>query len=363
MRVIETMNKDSIFMKEAIALARLSLGRTAPNPSVGALVVKDGQVVGRGFHPKAGKPHAEVYALAEAGDNARGAALYVTLEPCNHFGKTPPCTEAIISAGISRVVVGTLDPNPIVAGKGIERLKEAGIGVDVGICEEECKDLIAWYAFWLVNGRPYVILKAAITLDGCVATTTGDSQWISSEESRQHVHELRNRVDGLIVGIGTVVNDDPLLTCRIEGGRDPVRIILDPQFEISKSAKCLGHGSLVFTTRSPNAWPEIIEQGTETVQIEADSSGLLPWASLFEHLGKMGLHCVMVEGGSGVYSSLLKSGLVDKLLFFIAPKVLGGGLPLVDWGSPAKIADSLKIVISKVSLSGGDILVEGTVGE
>ncbi len=185
MRVTETMDQDIFFMNEAIALARLSLGRTAPNPSVGALVVKDGQVVGRGFHPKAGKPHAEVYALAEAGDNARGAALYVTLEPCNHFGKTPPCTEAIINAGISRVVVGTLDPNPIVAGKGIERLKEAGIVVDVGICEEECNDLIAWYAFWLVNGRPYVILKAAITLDGCVATATGDSQWISSEESRQ----------------------------------------------------------------------------------------------------------------------------------------------------------------------------------
>ena len=163
-------------------------------------------------------------------DKARGATLYVTLEPCNHFGKTPPCTDAIIKAGISRVVVGTLDPNPIVAGKGIERLKDAGIVVDVGICEEECNDLIAWYAFWLVKaGRPYVILKAAITLDGCVATTTGDSQWISSEESRHYVHELRNQVDGLIVGIGTVLKDDPLLTCRMEGGRDPMRIILDPQ--------------------------------------------------------------------------------------------------------------------------------------
>jgi diaminohydroxyphosphoribosylaminopyrimidine deaminase/5-amino-6-(5-phosphoribosylamino)uracil reductase len=356
------MDKDITFMHEAIALARQAIGRTSPNPSVGALVVNGGHVVGRGFHPKAGKPHAEVYALEEAGDNARGAALYVTLEPCNHYGKTPPCTEAIIKAGISRVVVGTLDPNPIVAGKGIERLKDAGVVVDVGVCGEECNDLIAWYAFRLRNGRPYVILKAAITLDGRIATATGDSQWISSEESRHHVHELRNQVDGLIVGIGTVLKDNPLLTCRIEGGRDPMRIILDPQLDIPERAKCLGHGSLVFTTKSLAVRPEIIEHGTETVQMEADPSGLLPWTCVLEHLGKMGLHCVMVEGGSGVYSSLLRSGLVDKLLFFIAPKILGKGLPLVDWGSPARIADSLKVVITKVNLLGGDILVEGILG-
>lgn len=350
-------------MNEAIALARQAIGRTAPNPSVGSVVVKDGHIVGRGFHPKAGKPHAEVYALEEAGDKARGASLYVTLEPCNHFGKTPPCTEAIIKAGISRVVAGTLDPNPIVAGKGIGRLKAAGIMVDVGICEEKCNDLIEWYTFWLKVGRPYVILKAAITLDGCVATTTGDSQWISSEESRHYVHELRNQVDGLVVGIGTVLKDDPMLTCRMEGGRDPMRIILDPQLHIPQGAKCLGHGSLVFTAKSPAAGQGINEHGTETVQVETDASGLLPWASVLEHLGKRGLHCVMVEGGSGVYSSLLKSGLVDRLLFFIAPRILGGGLPLVDWGSPERIADSLKIVIKKVNLIGGDILAEGTLGE
>jgi diaminohydroxyphosphoribosylaminopyrimidine deaminase/5-amino-6-(5-phosphoribosylamino)uracil reductase len=287
----------------------------------------------------------------------------VTLEPCNHYGKTPPCTEAIIKAGISRVVVGTLDPNPIVAGKGIERLERAGIVVDVGVCAQECNDLIAWYAFWLVKGRPYVILKAAITLDGRVATASGDSQWISSEESRHYVHELRNRVDGLIVGIGTVLKDSPLLTCRIEGGRDPMRIVLDPQLEIPSDAKCLGQGSVVFTAGSPAARPEIVKHGAEIIQVETDPCGLLPWASVLEHLGKMGLHCVMVEGGSGVYSSLLKSGLVDKLLFFIAPKILGGGLPLVDWGSPERIADSLKFVIIKVNLSGGDILVEGILGE
>ena len=357
------MDSDSTFMNEAIALARQAIGRTAPNPSVGAVVVKDSRVVGRGFHPKAGKPHAEIYALEDAGDNARGATIFVTLEPCNHYGKTPPCTEAIIKAGISRVVVGAIDPNPIVAGKGIERLKDAGIVVDVGVCAQECNDLIEWYSFRLKNARPYVILKAAITLDGRIATSGGDSQWISSEESRHYVHELRNQVDGLIVGIGTVLKDTPLLTCRIEGGRDPMRIILDPQFKIPADAKCLGYGSLVFTTKPLAARPEIIQHGTDSVQMELGPSGLFPWACVLEHLGKIGLHCVMVEGGSGVYSSLLRSGLVDKLLFFIAPKILGGGLPLVDWGSPARIADSLKVVITKVSLIGGDILAEGVVGE
>ena len=185
-----------------------------------------------------------------------------------------------------------------------------------------CNDLIAWYAFWLMHGRPYVILKAAITLDGRIATATGDSQWISSEESRNYVHELRNQVDGLIVGMGTVLKDDPLLTCRMEGGRDPMRIILDPQLEIPERAKCLGHGSLVFTTKSLAAREEIIEHGTETVQMEADPSGLLPWAFVLEHLGKIGLHCVMVEGGTGVYSSLLRSGLVDKLLSSSHPRSL-----------------------------------------
>ncbi len=354
------MNHDITFMTQAVDLAGQAIGRTAPNPSVGAVVVRDGRVIGRGFHPRAGMPHAEVYALDEAGDRARGATLYVTLEPCNHHGKTPPCTEAIIKAGISRVVAGTPDPNPKVAGKGIARLREAGIHVDVGVCEKECKELIEWYAFWMKKGRPYVILKAAITLDGKVASATGDSQWISSEESRGYVHELRNRVDGIIVGIGTVTKDDPMLTCRMEGGRDPMRIILDPFFEVMKDARCLGKESILFTAKPPDSRVEISESGTRIVQLEADASGMIPWEAVLVHLGEMGLHAVMVEGGSGIYSSLLKSGLADRLLFFIAPKILGGGLPLVDWGSPSRIADALGFVIAQVRLVGGDILVEGT---
>ncbi|HPI93663.1 MAG TPA: bifunctional diaminohydroxyphosphoribosylaminopyrimidine deaminase/5-amino-6-(5-phosphoribosylamino)uracil reductase RibD [Deltaproteobacteria bacterium] len=352
-------NPDITFMNEAIALARQAIGRTAPNPSVGAVIVKDGQVVGRGFHPKAGMPHAEVYALREAGEEARGAALYVTLEPCDHHGRTPPCTESVIRAGISRVIVGTLDPNPLVAGKGIERLKTAGITVDTGVCEEVCRDLILWYGTWMEKKRPYVILKAAVTLDGRIAAATGDSQWISSEVSRAFVHELRNRVDGVMVGSGTVVSDDPLLTCRMEGGRDPVRIILDPRLEVPHTARSLGKGAVVFTIRREDDRPGPVESGVQVIRMEPDASGMIPWDAVFGTLGGMGLHAVMVEGGSGVYSSLLKSGLVDRLLIFIAPKILGGGIPLVDWGKPERIADALRFVISRTDILGGDILVEG----
>lgn len=349
-------------MNEAVALARQALGRTAPNPSVGAVVVKDSQVLGRGFHPAAGMPHAEVYALREAGEGARGADLYVTLEPCDHHGKTPPCTEAIINAGISRVVVGALDPNPLVAGRGIERLRAAGITVDTGVCGEACRDLILWYGTWMEKKRPYVILKAAITLDGRIASATGDSRWISSDESRALVHELRNRVDGVLVGSGTVLSDDPRLTCRTDGGRDPLRIILDPRLEIRRTARCLGRGAVVFTLLPEDARPGLKESGTRIVRMEPDASGRIPWADILGALGTMGLHAVMVEGGSGVYSSLLRSGLVDRVVVFIAPRILGGGVPIVDWGRPERIADGLGLVITRTGMVGGDILVEAVIG-
>ena len=345
-------------MKEAIALARQGLGRTAPNPPVGALVVKDGYIIGKGFHPKAGMPHAEVYALESAGEEARGATLYVTLEPCDHIGRTPPCTQTVIKAGISRVVVGCVDPNPKVSGKGIERLRSSGIGVEIGVCKDEARELIAWYSTWLREKRPYVILKAAITLDGRIAASNGDSRWISSPESRALVHELRNHADGVLVGISTVRHDDPMLTCRIEGGRDPLRIVLDAGFEAPVEAKCLGEGSLLFTAKHQYSRPEIAGKGTEVVMIDADASGMLPWDQVLSHLGTMGLHAIMVEGGSGVYTSLLRSGFIDKLMIFIAPKILGGGIPLVDMGPTESIAQSLNLLITGMKRIGADILVE-----
>jgi diaminohydroxyphosphoribosylaminopyrimidine deaminase/5-amino-6-(5-phosphoribosylamino)uracil reductase len=354
----QNMEDDTALMKEAIALARQGLGRTAPNPPVGALVVKDGEIAGKGFHPKAGMPHAEIYALQAAGLRARDATLYVTLEPCNHHGRTPPCTQAIIEAGIGRVVIGTVDPNPKVAGRGIERLQGSGLEVTAGVCRDEADDLISWYATWLKEGRPYVILKAAITLDGRIAASSGDSRWISSEESRTVVHELRDHVDGIIVGVGTVVKDDPLLTCRIEGGRDPMRIILDTDFAVPAASKCLGEGSLVFTAKPQDSRPEITERGAKVVWLEPDAAGMLPWEQVLAHLGGSGLHAVMVEGGSSVYTSLLESRCVDKLMVFIAPKILGSGIPLVSRDSPEGIAQSLRLVITEVKRSGPDILVE-----
>lgn len=354
------MNDDSTYMQQAILLAKQGLGRTAPNPPVGAVVVKDGRVVGEGFHPKAGMPHAEVYALRQAGDDAQGATLYVTLEPCSHHGKTPPCTEAIIDAGIARVVTGTPDPNPIVAGRGIERLRTSGIEVEVGIERQACEDLIKWYAFWMKAKRPFVIAKAAMTLDGKIATLSGDSKWISSEASRQAVHELRNRVDGILVGIGTVLKDDPQLTCRTAGGRDPLRIILDKDFEVGLSARVLGENCIVFTATDPESRPEIARTGTRVVKMPLDGTGRFAWKDILAYLGEKGFHALLVEGGSSIHSGLILSKNVDQILIFVAPKLLGRGIPLVDWEAPEKIADAHGLVITGVKTIGGDVLVEAS---
>ncbi|MGC9324427.1 MAG: bifunctional diaminohydroxyphosphoribosylaminopyrimidine deaminase/5-amino-6-(5-phosphoribosylamino)uracil reductase RibD [Desulfomonilia bacterium] len=357
------MNPDELFMQEAISLARQGLGRTAPNPPVGAVVVRDGQVVGSGFHPMAGKPHAEVYALGAAGGKAKNATLYVTLEPCTHYGKTPPCTEAIIQSGVTRVVIGTPDPNPIVEGKGIERLRTSGIDVVVGVGQEGARELIRFYDTWMTLRRPYVILKAAMSLDARIATESGDSKWISSEESRACVHELRNRVDGILVGVGTVLADDPELTCRIPEGRDPMRIILDPKLRTPPDSRCLGERALIITAASPENRPDIASSGTDMIQLPADHQGRIPWNDILSTLGEKGLHAVMVEGGSAVFTGLIQSSSVDEFMIFIAPKLLGGGIPLVNWGSPENVADSLSLVITGVSTMGGDVFITARLGE
>ncbi len=354
------MNSDSTYMKQAISLAKQGLGRTAPNPPVGAVVVKNGRLVGEGFHPKAGMPHAEVYALRQAGYDAAGATIYVTLEPCSHYGKTPPCTEAIIKAGITRVVVGTLDVNPIVAGRGIERLRSSGIEVVVGVEQQACEDLIKWYAFWMKSRRPFVIAKAAMTLDGKIAALGGDSKWISSEKSRELVHELRNHVDGILVGIGTVLKDDPQLTCRTAGGRDPLRIILDKDFKVSGDARILGGNAVVFTARDPESRPEITRTGTDVVQMPLDSAGRFAWKDILAYLGERGLHALLVEGGSSILSGLILSKNVEKILVFVAPKLLGRGISLVDWDARERIADACGLVITGVQTIGGDVLIEAS---
>ena len=247
------------YMKMALALAERGRGWTSPNPMVGAVVVKDGKVVGKGFHQAAGEPHAEIYALDEAGENAKGASLYVTLEPCNHVGRTPPCTKAILKGGIKRVVAGMKDPNPRVTGGGLDFLTSQGLDVTVGVCEDECRRLNEIFIKYVTTSLPFVILKCASTLDGRIATRTGDSKWITNPESRKFVHELRHTVDAVMVGIGTVAKDNPQLTTRIEGskGSDPVRIILDTHLSVSPEAKLLhlssGSDTLIVTSRPVEA--------------------------------------------------------------------------------------------------------------
>lgn len=349
---------DAAYMTQAIAQARQGLGRTAPNPPVGAVIVKDGRVIGAGYHSQAGQPHAEIMALRSCREDPRGGALYVTLEPCCHFGKTPPCTDAIIAAGITRVVIGVSDPNPVVAGKGIQCLQTAGIRVETGVKARENADLIRWYAHWMATRRPFVLLKAAMTLDGRIAAVGGDSQWISSEASRAQVHAWRNEVDAVLVGIGTVLADDPRLTCRMEGGRDPWRVILDRDYVIPEQAQCLGERCILITAADPETRPGILQGGTRVKRLGLDENGGFAWPQVLDYLGSLGLHAVMIEGGGGVYSGILKAGLVDRLRIFLAPKLLGGGMPLIDWGAPTKMAQAYPIRIDAVRMIGGDVLLE-----
>lgn len=349
---------DTEFMAQAIALAKKGLGRTAPNPPVGAIIVKDGRVIGEGYHQKAGTPHAEIVALTSCTEDPKGATIYVTLEPCCHHGKTPPCTQAIQQAGIKRVVFGANDPNPVVSCKGMSELQGGGLEVVAGVCRQEAEDLILWYTHWMKTKRPFTIAKAAMTLDGRIATLDGDSKWISSEESRKRVHELRDQVDGILVGIGTVMKDDPLLTCRVQNGRDPLRIILDKHLNISNAAKCLGQRCMIITESDPKKRPEILESGSQVIQLVHDKPTESDWEKILDFLGEQGLHSVLIEGGSGIFSSFLKTDLLDALHLYIAPRLLGGGMPLIDWPAPKKIVEGKQMRFSRSEMIGGDIFIE-----
>ena len=348
---------DVAYMKKAIELGRKGLGRTAPNPPVGAVIVKEGRIIGEGFHPKAGMPHAEIYALSSCTENPAGSTLYVTLEPCCHHGKTPPCTDAIINAGIKRVVYAIEDPNPKVACNSIQALANAGIEVLSGVCSKEAGELFEWYSKWMKTGMPFVTLKAAMTIDGSIAASNGGSKWISSEESRQYVHELRNRMDAVMIGIGTALADDPMLTCRIDEGRDPMRIIIDKNLVIPSDAKCLGDKCIIITAATIDR-ADITDAGAKVIHTVLNKDALFDWVEIFRLLGDMGIHSVLVEGGGSIISSLMKTQLVDKIILFIAPKILGSGIKLVSWDKTSSIDDALDLVIDNIQTKGGDIMVE-----
>ena len=362
-----TIHSDK-FMQRAIELARQGLGRTAPNPAVGAVVVRDGKIVGEGFHPAAGQPHAEVFALRDAGELARGADLYVTLEPCCHQGRTGPCTEAILNAGIARVFVGVQDPNPRVAGQGLQRLREAGLAVTCDVQNSACQELIAPFRKQITGGMPYVVLKAAMTLDGQIAAASGDSQWISCAASRELVHQLRDQVDAILVGSGTVTTDDPRLTTRLAaGGRDPVRVVFDGQLKSSPAAQVYAQPSLaraILVTSAEHgdlALRPYRDAGVEILQVARGADGLDLKAALLE-LGRRNLQYLLLEGGSVLGGAMLRAGLVDRVMIFIAPKLLGGvGRSLFAGQGVASISDALPLTQMRVRQIDTDILIEGEV--
>ncbi len=357
--------KDIFYMKMALRLARKGLGRTSPNPMVGSVVVRKERVVGQGFHQKAGGPHAEPRAIAQAGKEAKGATLYVNLEPCNHFGRTPPCTQAIIESGIKKVVFGLSDPNPGVKGGGGDWLRSRGIEVVRGVLEEDCRRLNEVYIKWITTGLPFVILKAAVSLDGRIATRTGDSKWISNERSRLLVHQLRNQADGVLVGIRTVITDDPLLTVRLPRGKikDPLRIVLDPQLRIPPKARILegpARTLIVSGTKIRNPKRRTLEQKGVEILTLPDRGGQISIKKLLIRLGRRGITSLVVEGGAEVYGSFLKERLVDKLFVFIAPCLIGGrkAIGMIGGAGITRMTEAIRLKEMSVKPWSGDILVE-----
>ncbi len=361
------MKEDDIyFMKLALAEARKGIGRTSPNPTVGAVVVRKGKVVGRGYHRRAGTPHAEPNALYDAGRKARGATLYVTLEPCNHHGRTLPCTHAVLQSGIARVVAGMQDPNPQVAGGGNSFLIDHGVEVQCGVLEEKCRELNLPFIKHVTTGLPWVIMKAGMSLDGRIAAGKGVRTRITSDDSRRHLHRLRDRVDAILVGVETVLIDDPSLTTRLASGkgRDPLRVILDSRLRLSTDAQCIRQqsdaGTIVFCHKRADTQKaaQLSAAGAEVVRLAMGDNGL-DLNEVLAELGRSNILSVLVEGGARVHGSFLNSGLADQLLLYVAPLLLGDeGVPLVDFAGKKRRRNRVLQFVGSRRL-GVDRLVEG----
>lgn len=359
---------DQSYMQMALTLAGRARGRTSPNPMVGAVIVRDGAVVGRGYHLRAGEPHAEVVALREAGELAHGATMFVNLEPCVHQGRTPPCTGALIEAGISRVVVAMQDPNPIVKGMGIETLRNAGIQVEVGCLEREARRLNEFFVTRHEKGRPFVTLKWAMTICGRTAHDTGESRWVSNSLSREHGHRLRAQHDAVMVGIGTVLSDNPMLNVRLQGydGPQPRRIVIDGNLATPTRARLLREREkgevLIFTSSfaKPERIRELEELGCR-VMIIPGRRRVIDLRRVMEELARMDVISVLVEGGRQIHTSLLAKGLVDKVVAFVAPKIIGGSLlrnPVEDL-ELSKLEQSLQLHDVRWQAFGDDLCMEG----
>jgi diaminohydroxyphosphoribosylaminopyrimidine deaminase/5-amino-6-(5-phosphoribosylamino)uracil reductase len=366
-RKMNMQNIHEKYMAMAIALAKKAEGMTSPNPIVGAVIVKGGNIVGRGYHKKAGLPHAEINAIARAGAKARGATLYVTLEPCNHFGRTPPCTDAIINSGIRSVVAAMVDPNPLTKGRGIKILKKHGIKTTVGVLEYESRAMNRPFIKFIARKMPYVTVKAAQSIDGKIATRSGDSKWITGEDSRRYVHELRSKADAVMVGVNTVVADDPLLTARIPGVlKQPIRVIVDSTLKTPLSAKLFsvkGSKVVIATTVNSERVKKYQAKGAEVVVVKG-KAGRVDLKALLEELAARNITNVFVEGGGTLNASLFAEGLVDRALFFIAPKVVGGrdARTSVEGIGVKLVKDSTGLKFTGIRIfPKGDILIEAEV--
>lgn len=323
------LSYDEKYMRLAMQLAGNAIGRTSPNPLVGAVIVKDNRVVGCGWHRKAGTPHAEVHALNQAGELAQGADVYVTLEPCAHYGKTPPCAKALVEAKVKNVYGGLLDVNPKVAGKGFKILEDAGIHVEYGFLQDELRKQNEVFFKWIEHKKPFIVLKAAMTLDGKIATATGQSKWITNETSRAYGYKLRDIYDGIMVGINTVIEDNPMLTARVDGGKNPIRIVVDSSLKIDINANVVQDKSaktIIATTDKANK-DKILKlqaQDVDVIVVDKDENDKVDIEKLLDILGQQNICSILVEGGATLSGSFVAKKLVDKVYFFIAPKIVGG---------------------------------------
>lgn len=323
------LSYDEKYMRLAMQLAGNAIGRTSPNPLVGAVIVKDNRVVGCGWHRKAGTPHAEVHALNQAGELAQGADVYVTLEPCAHYGKTPPCAKALVEAKVKNVYGGLLDVNPKVAGKGFKILEDAGIHVEYGFLQDELRKQNEVFFKWIEHKKPFVVLKAAMTLDGKIATATGQSKWITNETSRAYGYKLRDIYDGIMVGINTVIEDNPMLTARVDGGKNPIRIVVDSSLRIDINANVVQDKSaktIVATTdkADKDKFLKLQAQDVDVIVVDKDENDKVDIEKLLDILGQQNICSILVEGGATLSGSFVAKKLVDKVYFFIAPKIIGG---------------------------------------
>ncbi len=360
------------YMDRALSLARQGIGYTRPNPLVGAVIVKEGRIIGEGYHEVYGGPHGEINAFKNASEDVAGATMYVTLEPCSHYGKTPPCANAIVEKGIKKVVIAMADPNPLVAGRGIELLKANGIEVITGILEDEAKKVNEIFLKYITTGLPFCLLKTAMTLDGKIATHTGDSKWITNGKSRSYVHQLRHQYGGIMVGIGTILADDPMLTTRLDTGKgkDPIRIIVDSHGKIPLASRVLHVSSqsrtvIATTDQIPEKKRIALEELGAEVILLPPIQGQVNLSALMKALGERKIDSVLLEGGSALNFGALEAGIIDKVMTFISPKILGGTAAKTPVGGQGKSLASDAIQLKNISMNrfDEDILIEGYVDQ